>query len=80
VTVAQASGLNPYFGVFRPIARRHSRRLHARSLIACLERLRIPRLAGTVPVMVSVMIALVVVVPALRGQAQSTLEQLPEAS
>jgi predicted PurR-regulated permease PerM len=49
-------------------------------LIAYLERLRIPRLAGTVLVMVSVIGALVVGVYALRGQAQAIVEQLPEAA
>ncbi len=49
-------------------------------LIAYLERLRIPRLAGTVVVMVSVLGLLAVGVYALRGQAQAIVEQLPEAA
>lgn len=49
-------------------------------LVAYLERRRIPRVAGTVLVMVSVLGALAIGTYALRGQAQAIIEQLPEAA
>jgi predicted PurR-regulated permease PerM len=49
-------------------------------LVAWLERLKIPRLAATVVVMLSVASALGIGVYALRGQAQAIVEQLPEAA
>ena len=49
-------------------------------LVAGLERMRIPRLAGTVLVMASVLGALAFGGYALRGQGQAIIEQLPEAA
>jgi predicted PurR-regulated permease PerM len=49
-------------------------------MVAWLERLRIPRLAATVVVMLSVASALGIGVYSLRGQAQAIIEQLPEAA
>ena len=49
-------------------------------LVVYLERLRIPRVAGTILVMVSVLSALALGVYGLRGQAQAIIEQLPEAA
>ena len=49
-------------------------------LVVYLERVRIPRVAGTILVMVSVLGALALGVYGLRGQAQSIIEQLPEAA
>jgi predicted PurR-regulated permease PerM len=49
-------------------------------LVAHLERFRIPRVAGTVIVMVGVMSALGFGAYSLRGQAQAIIEQLPEAA
>lgn len=49
-------------------------------LVAWLEAIRIPRAAGTVIVMASVIGALVLGTYSLRGQMQAILEQLPEAA
>lgn len=49
-------------------------------LVVYLERLRIPRLAGTILVMASVLAGLAVGAYSLRGQAQAIIEQLPEAA
>ena len=49
-------------------------------LVAYLERIRIPRVAGTVIVMVGVMGALGFGAYSLRGQVQTIIEQLPEAA
>lgn len=49
-------------------------------LVAWLEAIRIPRAIGTFIVMASVTSALVFGVYSLRGQVQSIIEQLPEAS
>ncbi|HEY8243832.1 MAG: AI-2E family transporter [Vicinamibacteria bacterium] len=49
-------------------------------LVTWFERLRIPRLAATVVVMLSMASALGFGVYALRGQAQAIVEQLPEAA
>jgi len=49
-------------------------------LIAWLEAIRIPRAAGTVIVMASVIGALVLGTYSLRGQMQAIIEQLPEAA
>lgn len=49
-------------------------------LVAWLERIRIPRVAGTSIVMVGVVCALVLGTYSLRGQMQTILEQLPEAA
>ena len=49
-------------------------------MVAWLERWRIPRLAATVVVMLSVASALGIGVYSLRGQAQAIVEQLPEAA
>ena len=49
-------------------------------LVAQLERIRIPRVAGTIIVMVGVMSALGFGAYSLRGQAQAIIEQLPEAA
>lgn len=48
-------------------------------LVAWLERIRIPRVAGSSIVMVGVVCALVLGTYSLRGQMQTILEQLPEA-
>jgi predicted PurR-regulated permease PerM len=48
-------------------------------LVAWLERIRIPRVAGTGVVMVGVVCALVLGTYSLRGQMQTILDQLPEA-
>lgn len=49
-------------------------------LVVYLERLRIPRLAGTILVMAAVLAGLAVGAYALRGQAQAIIEQLPAAA
>jgi predicted PurR-regulated permease PerM len=49
-------------------------------LVAYLERIRIPRLVGTIIVMASVMAALGFGAYSLRGQVQTIIEQLPEAT
>ena len=49
-------------------------------MVAWLERLKIPRLAATVVVMLSVTGALGIGIYALRGQAHAIVEQLPEAA
>ena len=49
-------------------------------LVAYLERVRIPRAAGTLIVMVGVMSALGFGAYSLRGQMQTIIEQLPEAA
>jgi predicted PurR-regulated permease PerM len=49
-------------------------------LVAWLEAIRIPRAAGTVIVMASVIGALVLGTYSLRGQMQAIIEQLPEAA
>ena len=49
-------------------------------LVVYLERIRIPRAAGTVIVMASVMGALGIGGYSLRGQMQTIIEQLPEAA
>lgn len=49
-------------------------------LVVYLERIKIPRVAGTVVVMVGVMGALGFGAYSLRGQAQAIIEQLPEAA
>ncbi len=49
-------------------------------LVAYLERIRIPRAAGTIIVMVGVLSALGLGGYALRGQVQTIIEQLPEAA
>ncbi len=49
-------------------------------LVAWLERIRIPRVVGTVTVMAGVIGALVLGMYSLRGQVQSIIEQLPEAT
>ncbi len=49
-------------------------------LVVYLERIRIPRVAGTVIVMVGVMSALAFGAYSLRGQVQTIIEQLPEAA
>ncbi|MET0681851.1 MAG: AI-2E family transporter [Casimicrobiaceae bacterium] len=48
--------------------------------VAYLERIRIPRLVGTIIVMASVMAALGFGAYSLRGQVQTIIEQLPEAT
>lgn len=48
-------------------------------LVVWLERIRIPRMAGTCIVMVSVVCALVLGTYSLRGQMQTIIDQLPEA-
>lgn len=48
-------------------------------LVAWLERVRIPRVAGTVIVMVGVVGAIALGTYSLRGQVQTILEQLPTA-
>ncbi len=48
-------------------------------LVAWLERIRIPRVAGTVIVMVGVVGAIALGTYSLRGQVQTILEQLPTA-
>lgn len=48
-------------------------------LVAWLERVRIPRVAGTGVVMVGVVCALVLGTYSLRGQMQTILDQLPDA-
>jgi predicted PurR-regulated permease PerM len=49
-------------------------------LVAYLERIRVPRVAGTLVVMLGVMAALGFGAYSLRGQAQAIIEQLPEAT
>ena len=49
-------------------------------LVAYLERIRIPRVVGTIIVMASVMAALGFGAYSLRGQVQTIIEQLPEAT
>ncbi len=49
-------------------------------LVAYLERIRIPRVVGTIIVMASVMAALGFGAYSLRGQMQTIIEQLPEAT
>lgn len=49
-------------------------------LIVWLEAIRIPRVAGTVVVMASVIGALVLGTYSLRGEMQAIIEQLPEAA
>jgi len=49
-------------------------------LVVYLERLKIPRLAGTILVMAAVLAGLAVGAYSLRGQAQAIIEQLPEAA
>ncbi len=49
-------------------------------LVAWLEAIKIPRAAGTIIVMVSVIGALVLGTYALRGEMQTIIEQLPEAA
>ena len=49
-------------------------------LVAWLERIRIPRVVGTLIVMVGVLGALVLGTYSLRGQMQTMIEQLPEAA
>ncbi len=49
-------------------------------LVAYLERIRIPRVAGTIIVMAAVMGALGSGAYSLRGQVQTIIEQLPEAT
>ncbi len=49
-------------------------------LVAWLEAIRVPRVAGTVFVMASVIGALVLGAYSLRGQVQTIIEQLPEAA
>jgi predicted PurR-regulated permease PerM len=49
-------------------------------LVVWLERIRIPRFAGTTIVTVAVVCALVLGSYSLRGQMQTILEQLPEAA
>ena len=49
-------------------------------LVMWLERIRIPRVAGTSLVMLAVIFALVFGTYALRGQAQRIIAQLPEAA
>jgi predicted PurR-regulated permease PerM len=49
-------------------------------LVAHLERIRVPRAAGTITVMVGVMGALGFGAYSLRGQVQTIIEQLPEAA
>jgi predicted PurR-regulated permease PerM len=49
-------------------------------VVGWLERLRIPRVAGSIAVMVTVMAALVLGAYSLRGQLQTIVEQLPVAT
>ena len=49
-------------------------------LVVYLERIRIPRVAGTIVVMMGVMSALGFSAYSLRGQMQTIIEQLPEAT
>ena len=49
-------------------------------LVVYLERIRVPRAVGTILVMVGVMGALGFGAYSLRGQVQSIIEQLPEAT
>ena len=49
-------------------------------LVAWLERIRIPRVAGTVIVMASVATAAVLCTYSLRGEMQTIIEQLPAAA
>ena len=49
-------------------------------LVAWLEKIKVPRVAGTLVVMLAVVGALVLGVYSLRGQTQSIVEQLPEAA
>jgi predicted PurR-regulated permease PerM len=49
-------------------------------LVVWLERIRIPRAAGTVLVLAGVIAAVVLGSYALRGQVQTIIEQLPEAA
>jgi len=48
-------------------------------LVEWLEQIRVPRVAGTVVVMVGVVCALVLGTYSLRGQMQTILDQVPEA-
>jgi predicted PurR-regulated permease PerM len=49
-------------------------------LVAWLEKIKVPRVAGTLVVMLAVVSALVLGVYSLRGQTQTIIEQLPEAA
>jgi predicted PurR-regulated permease PerM len=49
-------------------------------LVSWLEKLKVPRVAGTLIVMLGVVGALVLGVYSLRGQTQTIIEQLPEAA
>ena len=49
-------------------------------LVAWLEKIKVPRVAGTLVVMLAVVGALVLGVYSLRGQTQTIIEQLPEAA
>jgi predicted PurR-regulated permease PerM len=49
-------------------------------LVAWLEKIKVPRVAGTLVVMLAVVGALVLGVYSLRGQMQNIVEQLPEAA
>lgn len=49
-------------------------------LVAWLEKIKVPRAAGTLVVMLGVVGALVLGVYSLRGQVQTIVEQLPEAA
>src|SRR4029450_12283487 len=49
-------------------------------LVAWLEKIKVPRAAGTLVVMLAVVGALVLGVYSLRGQMQNIVEQLPEAA
>ena len=49
-------------------------------LVTWLEKIKVPRVAGTLVVMLAVVGALVLGVYSLRGQTQSIIEQLPEAA
>jgi predicted PurR-regulated permease PerM len=49
-------------------------------LVAWLEKIKVPRVAGTLVVMLGVVGALVLGVYSLRGQTQTIIEQLPEAA
>ena len=49
-------------------------------LVTWLEKIKVPRVAGTLVVMLAVVGALVLGVYSLRGQTQTIIEQLPEAA
>ena len=49
-------------------------------LVAWLEKIKVPRVVGTLVVMLAVVGALVLGVYSLRGQTQTIIEQLPEAA